>query len=63
MSKKITWDVIYKDFKSRHPNLSREVEYWCPHSYVSIKLYFLDGRTGVYKYFEHEVNFISDRWK
>ena len=62
MSKKITWDVVYKDFRLRHPNLSKAVTYWCPHDYVTIKLYFEDGRIGTYNYISRKFNFMSERW-
>lgn len=62
MGKKITWDAIYKDFKDKHPNLKKFIEYWCPRDYEKITLYFTDGMLAVYDYFEHRVNFIG-RWR
>lgn len=62
MSKKITWDAIHKDFKRHFPNLRKEVEYWCPYDYLTIKIYLKDGRVFSYNYFNKEVQFFSEHW-
>lgn len=48
--KKITWEVIYKDFRRRHPTLKKEVLHWRPHSYSTIILYLKDGSRMLYDY-------------
>lgn len=63
MAKKITWDDIYKDFRSRHPNLRKMVTYWHPCDYATIMLYFEDGRKGTYNFIEQKARFIAERWK
>lgn len=62
MNKKITWTTIYNDFKRRHPNLRKDVTYWCPLDYLTIELYFKDGSKGKYTYFEHKMVWSTDRW-
>lgn len=62
MSKKITWNVIYKDFKSRHPSLRKEVVYWRPYDYATILLYMSDGRYATYNYDRRAVRFLSGTW-
>lgn len=62
MSKKITWNVIYNDFKSRHPNLKKEVVYWRPHDYATILLYLKAGRYATYNYDKREVRFLGGTW-
>lgn len=61
MGKKVTWDDIYKDFRSRHPNLKKTIMYWHPYDYAMIMLYFKDGRKGVYDFLEQRVQFVSER--
>lgn len=58
MSKRIAWDIVYKDFKSIYPNLRKRVTYWCPHDYLTITLYFDDGRKGLYNFLEHRLKFV-----
>jgi hypothetical protein len=48
--KKITWEIIYKDFRRRHPTLKKEVTYWRPHDYATIMLYLKDGTKMLYNY-------------
>lgn len=62
MSRKITWNVINKDFRARHPNMRKEVVYWRPHDYATILLYFKDGRLATYNYDKREIKFLSDTW-
>lgn len=57
--KKVTWEMIYKDFRSRFPNLKNEVEYWKPHSYSTIELHIKDGRRLIYNYDEKIAKIIS----
>lgn len=63
MSKKITWSMIYDDFKRRHPKLRKDVIHWCPFDYLTIELYFKDGRKGIYTYFDHKMIWSHGRWK
>lgn len=59
MSKKITWDDVYKDFKIVYPNFSKEAIHWHPHSYSTIKIYFTDGRKMLYDYDVHTGRFTT----
>lgn len=52
MQEKITWDKIFDDFKLRHPNLSKTVLHWHPHSYATILVYLSDGMKLTYNYDE-----------
>ena len=45
---KFTWDKVYKDFRLRFPNLSKEAVHWHPYNYATIKIYFKDGRAASY---------------
>ena len=59
MAKKITWNMIFADFKQRHPNLRKEVSYWCPRDYLIIELWLKDGRRMLYDYWNHKAEFIQ----
>ncbi len=50
MSKKITWNKIREDFKINYPKYHKEVDYWRPHDFATIILYFKDGRKATYNY-------------
>ena len=58
--KKITWEVIYKDFRRRHPHLKKDVTYWRPHGYATIMLYLKDGRKMLYDYDSSRATFYHD---
>lgn len=60
MHNKVTWGDIYKDFRTTHPNLRNEVLDYRPYDYLTIILYFRDGRSMVYKYTTKECHFLSD---
>lgn len=60
MADKITWNKIHKDFKQRHPNLSKEVIHWQPYAYATIKLWMKDGSKIVYNYDNHRATFVND---
>ena len=57
MTKKVTWELIFADFKSRHPNLQKEVTYWRPRDYLVIELWMNDGTTMIYNYETHKAEF------
>lgn len=59
MQKKVTWEMIFKDFKSRHPNLQKEVTYWRPRDYLTIELWMDDGSTMSYDYRTHRAEFAT----
>lgn len=59
---KLTWDKVFLYFKKTHPNLSKEVTYWCPSDYLTIKLYFKNGQIALYNYFDKRMIFIKETW-
>ena len=61
MKTKITWEMVYKDFRSRFPNFKKHVIHWHPHNFLMIKLYLDDGKKCIYNYEEHRVTFIKDQ--
>lgn len=63
LSKKLTWKDVYKEFRSKFPNLRKKVMYWCPYGYETIELYLDDGSKATYHYSKNEFKFIKDRWK
>ena len=60
MGKKITWDQIYKDFKSRYRNLRKEVIGFRPHDYLAIVLYLKSGRKVTYSYETKDCRFLEE---
>ena len=62
MKGKITWRSVYEDFRARYPNLRKEVTYWRPYDYLTIELYFNDGKKGTYDYLTHKIQFLKEGW-
>lgn len=62
MRVKVTWDVVFEDFKQRYPRLRQTVVYWQPSGYGSISLYFKDGRKGTYDHSAGRLIFSSESW-
>lgn len=49
MSKdKISFDDIYREFKTKFPNLSKAATRWEPEGQMQIRIFFEDGREGKY---------------
>lgn len=59
MNEKITWDKVYRDFKSRHPRLSKDVCHYSPYGYLQISIEFTDGSKMIYDYMSHQGNWIT----
>lgn len=60
---KVTWRIIYQDFKRRHPNLSKKAVRFEPHDYATILIYLDDGLRLIYNYDEHKAVILSVNWK
>ncbi len=48
MSKRITWDDIYKDFAARLPTLYKMAADYCPQDYMTIVVRLKDGTRVTY---------------
>ena len=48
--KKITWEVIFDDFKQRHPNLAKRINRYNSYGYATIQIYLDDGMKLIYNY-------------
>lgn len=53
--KKVTWDDIYKDFRSRHPRYAKKCLGFKPHDYATILLMFPNRERATYNYDTQEV--------
>ena len=53
--KKITWDVIYDDFKKEYPKLKTKALGFKPYDYATILIFFLDQVRMTYNYDTKEV--------
>lgn len=61
MTKKITWQDIYKEFRARHPNLRKDILDWRPHGYLTIVVKFRDGSTMIYDSLCKRGTFVKDQ--
>lgn len=62
MSGKITWYDIYKDFKNTYSVLGKEAIQYRPHNFLTIKIWFKDGRIGLYNFMRKELKFTNETW-
>ena len=53
--KKITWDVIYDDFKKEYPKLKTKALGFKPYDYATILIFFLDRVRMTYNYDTKEI--------
>ena len=60
MANKLAWRDIYKDFRSRYPNLRKNVIGYQPYDYLMIRLLLNDKTTMTYSYLSKECCFISE---
>lgn len=58
---KITWDDVYKDFKNRHPRLSKKVLGYFPYGYSTILLVFSDNVRMLYNHDKKRVTKIMQK--
>lgn len=59
MVKKITFDDVYKDFRSHYPTLRKHAIGWQPYGYLSI-LVLLDDKIKVkYDYMRKQCEFVD----
>lgn len=58
---KITWDVIYKDFRHNHPKLKQRVLGYESYDYATILLVFPDRIRMTYNYDTKELKILSDK--
>lgn len=61
-SNKIPWQKVFDDFKRRHPRLSKQVTYWCPHDYLTVLIYLNDGMKLTYSYLDHRATILGTNW-
>lgn len=47
---KITWEVIFKDFKNRNPRIAKKALGFQPYSYATIIISFPDRVKMIYNY-------------
>lgn len=57
---KITWEMIYEDFKLRYPNLSKKVLRWNSVDFATIELYLYDGSKMRYNYDLQRAEFVKE---
>jgi len=59
MSKKNIWSEMYKSFQSLYPSLKKKAVGYCPHSRISILVYFPDGLRMVYNETDRRARFVE----
>ena len=62
-STKLTFDMIYADFRRRHPHLSKEVYHWRPSDYMEIQVFLSDGMILRYSYWDHKATICKANWR
>ena len=57
MNTKVTWNIIFNEFKSRHPSLARQVMDYRPKGQMEIMVWLHDGRELIYNYLSKKARF------
>lgn len=60
MSKKLTWNKIYKRFKEQHPHFAKKASCWRPYDFATILVYLKDNRKITYNIDTNEVKPIEE---
>ena len=59
MAKKITWTLVYKDFKEQYPRLGKEAIAFKPYSYATIVIMFSGKPRKLYNYDTKELSEVT----
>lgn len=62
-SKKVTWEDLYKLFKTKFPRISKNAVFFRPYDYMTIKIWFDDGRLATYDGYLNSLHFLGETWK
>ena len=57
--KKVTWEIIYKEFRSRYPRLKKLVLGYTPYDVATILLIFPDHLRMIYDYDTKRLSILS----
>lgn len=57
--KKVRWEDIYKDFRSKHPRLAKSVIHWQPYAYATVVITFKGGSKGLYNHDEQKMVWLN----
>ena len=60
---KLTFEMIYKDFRTRHPHMAKEVVHWRPNDYMEIRIFLDDGMILRYSYWDHKATICKENWR
>lgn len=60
MRKKITWKMVYSDFRLRFPNFKKQAIHWQPYDYMTIVLHLKDGGRCTYCYLDRKITFLKN---
>ena len=59
---KITWEMIYNDFRERHPLTGRKVKDYRPYDQLTIVMWISDGSKITYNYLDKKVRILDEGW-
>lgn len=61
MGDKITWRMIFQDFKVQHPGISKGAIYR-PYSQMQILIYLKSGYKCIYDYMSKRAKYTNEPW-
>lgn len=56
---RLTWDMVFKDFKNRHPKLAEDVTLWFAYDVGQIEIHLIGGMELIYDYDLHKATICS----
>ena len=63
MSKKLTWNKIYEEFKDGYSSIYGDPSYWRPYNFATILIYLKDGQKITYNHDTKKVTTLEERWQ
>lgn len=59
---KVTWRMIYEDFKKTYPTLKKQAIYFEPYDYAEIKVWLKEGIKLIYNYDTKQGFYITEQF-
>lgn len=59
----VSWDDLYKTFKTKFPNISKGAIYFRPFDFMTIEIWFNDGGLATYNGCTNSLKRLEKTWK
>lgn len=59
---KYSWRKLFEDFRRTYPEVRKDIYFWEPWEFSTIRLWFKDGRLATYNDYDREIKFLDGSW-